>query len=57
MIWCRIIHIIEYLGIPTVSDRIAQTIVKMQLEPNLEPIFHEDYFVYRTNKSAIYAEV
>jgi RNA-directed DNA polymerase len=34
------------LGIPTVSDRIAQTVVKMVLEPILEPIFHEDSYGY-----------
>src|SRR4030042_1224170 len=40
------------LGIPTVSDRIAQTIVKMNLEPRLEPIFHDDSYGYRPGKSA-----
>lgn len=40
------------LGIPTVGDRIAQTIVKMMLEPILEPVFHEDSYGYRPNKSA-----
>ena len=28
------------LGIPTVADRIAQTVVKMYLEPDVEPQFH-----------------
>ncbi len=28
------------LGIPTVSDRIAQMVVKRHLEPILEPVFH-----------------
>ena len=40
------------LGIPTVSDRIAQTVVKMELEPILDPIFHEDSYGYRPGKSA-----
>lgn len=40
------------LGIPTVSDRIAQTVVKDMLEPLLEPIFDENSFGYRPNKSA-----
>lgn len=40
------------LGVPTVSDRIAQTIVKMMLEPILEPIFDENSFGYRPNRSA-----
>jgi len=31
---------VRVLGIPTVSDRIAQTAVKMGLEPRLDPIFH-----------------
>jgi RNA-directed DNA polymerase len=43
------------LGIPTVSDRIAQTVVKMMLEPILELIFHEDSYGYRPGKSAIEA--
>lgn len=30
------------LGIPTVSDRIAQMVVKRYLEPILEPVFHEE---------------
>lgn len=29
------------LGVPTISDRIAQTVVKKMLEPILEPIFDE----------------
>jgi len=40
------------LGIPTVSDRIAQTVVKMAFEPEVEPYFHEDSYGYRPNKSA-----
>ena len=32
------------LGIPTVTDRIAQMVVKMTLEPKLEPYFHEDSY-------------
>jgi RNA-directed DNA polymerase len=43
------------LGIPTVADRVAQTVVKMMLEPKLEPIFHKDSYGYRKNKSAIEA--
>lgn len=41
------------LGIPTVSDRIAQTVVKRYLEPKLEVHFHEDSYGYRPGKSAI----
>ena len=40
------------LGIPTVSDRIAQMVVKRHLEPILEPKFHRDSFGYRPGKSA-----
>ncbi len=43
---------VRMLGIPTIGDRIAQTVVKMMLEPILEPIFHEDSYGYRPNKSA-----
>ena len=32
------------LGIPTVSDRVAQMVVKLVLEPELEPHFHEDSY-------------
>jgi len=40
------------LGIPTVSDRVAQTVVKMYLEPEVEPHFHPDSYGYRPRKSA-----
>lgn len=40
------------LGIPTVSDRIAQMVVKRHLEPILEPVFHRDSYGYRPGKSA-----
>jgi group II intron reverse transcriptase/maturase len=40
------------LGIPTISDRIAQMVVKMKLEPVLEPKFHQDSYGYRPGKSA-----
>lgn len=35
------------LGVPTVADRIAQTVVKMKFEPKVEPIFHKDSYGYR----------
>lgn len=41
------------LGIPTVTDRIAQTVAKVYLEPELEEIFHEDSYGYRPGRSAI----
>ena len=40
------------LGIPTVSDRIAQGVVKDYLEPILEPLFHINSFGYRPGRSA-----
>ena len=40
------------LGIPTVSDRIAQMVVKLNMEPEVEPLFHKDSYGYRPGKSA-----
>ena len=40
------------LGIPSVSDRIAQTVVQRYLEPILEPQFHENSYGYRPGRSA-----
>ena len=40
------------LGIPTVSDRVAQMVVKLHFEPLVEPYFHTDSYGYRPNKSA-----
>jgi len=40
------------LGIPTVADRIAQTVVAKQLEPRTESIFHDDSYGYRPGRSA-----
>jgi RNA-directed DNA polymerase len=41
------------LGIPTVADRVAQTVVKMVLEPLVEPVFHQDSYGYRPGRSAL----
>jgi RNA-directed DNA polymerase len=41
------------LGIPTISDRIAQTVVKLSLEPLVEPCFHPDSYGYRPRRSAL----
>jgi RNA-directed DNA polymerase len=41
------------LGIPTVTDRIAQMVVKILLEPKLEKIFLGDSYGYRPGKSAL----
>lgn len=43
------------LGIPTVGDRIAQMVVKRELDPKLEPIFHAWSYGYRPGRSALNA--
>lgn len=40
------------LGIPTVSDRIAQQVLKTYLEPRLEAVFSDNSYGYRPNRSA-----
>jgi RNA-directed DNA polymerase len=40
------------LGIPTIEDRIAQMVVRLEFEPLVEPIFLEDSYGYRPNHSA-----
>lgn len=39
-------------GVPTVSDRIAQTVVKLLIEPKLDALFHPDSYGYRPGRSA-----
>jgi RNA-directed DNA polymerase len=41
------------LGVPTVADRVAQTVVRMYLEPGVEPLFHPDSYGYRPGRSAL----
>ncbi len=41
------------LGIPTVNDRIAQMVVKLIFEPEVEKYFLPDSYGYRPNKSAL----
>jgi RNA-directed DNA polymerase len=41
------------LGVPTVSDRIAQMVVKQLIEPDMEAIFLSDSYGYRPGKSAL----
>lgn len=43
------------LGIPTIADWIAQSVVRGLLEPTLEPLFMNDSYGYRPNKSAAQA--
>ena len=44
---------IRVLGVPTVSDRVAQTVVRLYLEPEVEPLFHPDSYGYRPGRSAL----
>lgn len=44
---------VRILGIPTVGDRIAQMVVKLLVEPKVEPIFLDDSYGYRPNRSAL----
>jgi RNA-directed DNA polymerase len=41
------------LGVPTVSDRVAQMVVKRMIEPGLDAIFLADSYGYRPGKSAL----
>lgn len=41
------------LGVPTIVDRIAQTVARIYLEPQVEPAFHPDSYGYRPNRSAL----
>jgi RNA-directed DNA polymerase len=41
------------LGIPTIGDRIAQTVVATRLENIVEPKFHPDSYGYRPRKGAL----
>ena len=41
------------LGVPTVSDRVAQMVAKIYFEPTVEPYFHTDSYGYRPGKSAL----
>jgi RNA-directed DNA polymerase len=41
------------LGVPTVADRVAQTVVAAHLEKRAEPVFHPDSHGYRPGRSAL----
>jgi RNA-directed DNA polymerase len=43
------------LGIPTVADRVAQTVAALALEPRTESIFHDDSYGYRPGRSPLMA--
>jgi RNA-directed DNA polymerase len=44
---------VRVLGVPTVGDRIAQTVVAWVLAEKAEPVFHSDSYGYRPGRSAI----
>jgi len=41
------------LGVPTVADRVAQTVACGYLEPGVESVFHPDSYGYRPGRSAL----
>ncbi len=41
------------LGVPTVQDRIAQTVAVACLEPLVEPVFHPDSYGFRPGRSQL----
>ena len=43
---------VRTLGVPTVADRVAQTVARLYLEPEVEPMFHPDSYGYRPGRSA-----
>jgi RNA-directed DNA polymerase len=44
---------VRMLGVPTVADRIAQTVVARRIEAKAEPVFHPDSYGYRPGRSAL----
>jgi RNA-directed DNA polymerase len=44
---------VRTLGVPTVADRVAQTVAYLYLEPEVEPVFHPDSYGYRPRRSAL----
>jgi len=44
---------VRTLGVPTVADRVAQTVAALYLEPRVEPMFHQDSYGYRPHRSAL----
>jgi RNA-directed DNA polymerase len=46
---------VRTLGVPTIADRVAQTVVAMYLGERAEPRFHPDSYGYRPGKSALEA--
>ena len=52
LIWETWKRVAANQGGPTVTDRVAQTAVKLRVEPRIDAIFHSSSFGYRPNKSA-----
>ncbi len=44
---------VRLLSVPTIVDRVAQTVVAMYLEERAEPRFHPDSYGYRPGRSAL----
>jgi retron-type reverse transcriptase len=44
---------VRTLGVPTVADRVAQTVARLYLEPEVEPLFHPDSYGYRPGRSGL----
>ena len=44
---------VRVLGVPTIADRVAQTVARIYLEPAVEPMFHPDSYGYRPGRSAL----
>lgn len=44
---------VRVLGVPTVADRVAQTVVALALQARTESIFHDDSYGYRPRRSAL----
>lgn len=44
---------VRLLGVPTVGDRVAQTVVAAHVEKRVEPVFHTDSYGYRPGRSAL----
>ena len=43
---------VRKLGIPTISDRVGQMVVKMYIEPRLEKVFSSNSYGYRPHRNA-----
>jgi RNA-directed DNA polymerase len=41
------------LGVPTIADRVAQTVVAARIEAAVEPVFHPGSFGYRPGRKAL----